>query len=102
MANARETTDPTREWLSAGGVGELAGCSVSTVKRRRQLGLIVGYRMPGSRQIRYRRDEILAALRPIPAAERDDLDSDLNTFEVAGSQASVRSQGRFPTASYLR
>lgn len=56
-----------RRWLNQAEAAEHLGVTERTMRNYVRRGAIKAYRMPKSRLIRYDRNELDAALRPIPA-----------------------------------
>lgn len=68
--------DPLPTVLDATQVGELLGMHVDTVRRLSRDGTIPAHRVPGGRQFRYFRDEVLEWLRAQPAHNPADQNAD--------------------------
>jgi len=61
----------SRRWLSQVEAAEYLGVTDRTIREYIRRGALTGRRLPGSRLIRLDREELDAALRPVPAATPD-------------------------------
>jgi excisionase family DNA binding protein len=57
-----------RRWLSQQEAADYLGVTDRTIRNYIRSGALKGRRLPGSRLIRLDRDDLDAALRPVPAA----------------------------------